>query len=42
MAEDAAYVAGEEDDEEPFSDPAYWLEEDQEDEGDAYYAGQEE
>ena len=40
--EDAAYVAGEEDDEEPYSNPAHWFEEDYEDEGDAYHAGQEE
>ena len=36
--EDAAYVAGEDDDEEPYSNPAHWFDEDYEEEGDAYYA----
>ena len=40
--EDAAYVAGGDDDEDPYSNPAHWFEEDYEDEGDAYHAGQEE
>ena len=40
--EDAAYVAGEDDNEEPYSNPAHWFEEDYEEEGDAYHAGQEE
>jgi hypothetical protein len=40
--EDAAYVAGEEDEEEPYSNPAHWFEEGYEDEGEAYHAGQEE